>query len=472
MENSSDIARLFGAQQAAALASVQASSLAERKAALARFQAAFDRHRAALVAAVGRDMAKPETEAMIWEMLPIQAEISHARRHLRRWMRGQGAWPTLSTLGTSARVRPEPRGLALIIAPWNFPVLLSLGPVISALAAGNRVVLKPSEATPETSKALAAMLAEAFPPEEVAVVQGGAEVSQALLDLPFDHIFFTGGTEIGRLVMAKAARTLASVTLELGGKSPTIIGPGADIAKAARWVVWGRMSNAGQTCVAPDHVFVPRALFDGFAEALRTEIAVRYGSDTAAQKVSRDFGRIVNDRHFARVAGLLEDARAKGASVLAGGEVDAAERFIAPTVLTDTSAGMAVSQEEIFGPLLPLIAYDDVTEVLTRINAAPRPLALYIFDKDRAFVDRMIGATRSGSVGVNLSVIQFIHANLPFGGIGASGQGTAHGFAGFAAFSHMRPVLTNRLSALPMLFPPYGTFVRRVVAVFGRLLRL
>ncbi|WP_284164061.1 aldehyde dehydrogenase family protein [Frigidibacter sp. SD6-1] len=459
---------IFERHAKAAVARRTGFGLRERRAALTALLAALDRHRAKLLAAMKADYAKNETEATLWEILPVQTEIAHARRHLRAWMRPRLKLPSLTMLGTSARLRPEPKGVALIIAPWNFPVLLALGPVVSALAAGNSVILKPSELTPATSAALKAMLADALPEDLVAVAEGGPEVAEALLDLPFDHIFFTGSTAVGRIVMERAARHLTPVTLELGGKSPVIIGPGADLARAARWIAWGRFANTGQTCVAPDHVIVPRGQEAALLAALKAELGRLYGPDPA---LSPDYGRIVNARHFGRLAGLIDDAVAQGATIAHGGAREGDRNYIAPTIVTGTTPAMRISDEEIFGPILPVIAYDDPAEAISQINARPKPLALYVFARARAFIRRVRAETTSGSLGVNLTIVQFIHPNLPFGGIGASGLGAGHGRAGFETFSHMKPVLTNRLSTLPLVFPPYNGRVRALTRLLLRFLR-
>ncbi|WP_267634431.1 aldehyde dehydrogenase family protein [Frigidibacter sp. RF13] len=459
---------LFDRHATAAVARRKSFGLRERRAALTALFGALGRHRDRLLAAMKADYAKNETEATLWEILPVQTEIAHARRHLRRWMRPRVALPSLTMLGTSARLRPEAKGVALIIAPWNFPVLLALGPLVSAIAAGNSVILKPSELTPATSAALKAMLVEALPDDLVAVAEGGPEVAEALLDLPFDHIFFTGSIAVGRIVMERAARHLTPVTLELGGKSPVLIGPGADLAKTARWIAWGRFANTGQTCVAPDHVFVPRAEEAELLAALKAELGRLYGSDPA---LSPDYGRIVNARHFGRLAGLIDDAVAQGATLAHGGAREGDQNYIAPTLLTGTTPAMRISDEEIFGPILPVIPYDDPAQAIGQINARPKPLALYVFGRDRAFIRRVKAETTSGGLGVNLTVVQFVHPNLPFGGIGASGLGAGHGRAGFETFSHLKPVLTNHLSTLPLVFPPYSGRVRALTRLLLRFLR-
>lgn len=421
-----------------------------------------------IAAAIAADFDRPAMESVVIDVMPLVQEIGHSRRHLRSWMRRRRVWPSLGMLGTSAAITAEPRGVCLVIGPWNFPFLLTLGPVASALAAGNSVVVKPSEVTPAASALMARMLADLFPPELVRVVEGGAEATEALLALPFDHIFFTGSPSVGKIVMAAAAKTLASVTLELGGKSPVIIGPQANLTQAAKWVAWGKFFNTGQTCVAPDHVFVHASVEVEFTAALRAQIVRRFGKDPAQ---SKSYGRLVDLRHWRRVTGLLQSARAVGAKALQGGDADETTRFLAPTLLVQTTEAMAISQEEIFGPVLPIIAYTELDEVIARINRGEKPLTLYVFERTRAVVDRVVGETTSGSVGVNMTVMPFIHPNIPFGGVGNSGQGGAHGAAGFRAFSHQKPVMTNHFSPLSLLFPPYGSRVRRLVKLVIALLR-
>lgn len=438
--------------------------LAERKQALSLLSDVIKNNEAAIVAALTEDFGKPETETILTEILPVLQEIKHARRHLRGWMRPSRVAPTLATFGTSARVRPEARGVCLIIAPWNYPFSLAIGPLVSCLAAGNAAIIKPSEMTPATSALIARLLAETFSLDLVAVVEGGLKTSQALLSLSFDHIFFTGSPAVGKIVMSAAAKTLASVTLELGGKSPTIIGPGANLKRAADWIVFGKFANAGQTCIAPDHLFVHVSVKETFTRLLRERIAKAY----AEGSISSDLSRIVNKHHADRLAGLLTDATAKGAHVTQQ-EIRDGTRF-KPVLIEAITPEMAIDHEEIFGPILPIMAYDDLEDVIMKINARPKPLSLYVFDNDRKRIDQVIEATSSGSVGVNLTLIQFIHNRLPFGGVNNSGLGSAHGHYGFCAFSHERAVMTNHFSALPLVFAPYTPGVKRIIGIIRRVL--
>jgi aldehyde dehydrogenase (NAD+) len=453
-----DPSKSFVRLQAGSVARRSSFDLPARRAALERLGAMVHAHKADIAAAIAADMGKPETEVDLVEILPVLAEISHARRHLRRWMRPRRAWPTLVTLGTSAALYPEPKGVALVIAPWNFPFLLCLAPVISALSAGNAVVVKPSEMTPATA-ALIARILPATLPDLIAVETGGPEVSQALLALPFDHVFFTGSPSVGKIVMAAAARNLTPVTLELGGKSPVVIGKGANLAQAATWVAWGKVLNAGQICVAPDHVFVHHNDAPAFAKAFAAALQKMAAGGTTA---------IINDRHYARLMQLIDDAQAKGAQIETLGTDRPEARFMAARLVTNTTAVMEISSEEIFGPLLPLIPYDTLDQPIAAINAGPKPLTLYAFG-DSALVTRLQRETASGSLGANLTIMPFVHANLPFGGVGNSGMGAGHGRAGFDTFSHLKPVLINRFTLLPLLFPPYTGRVKRLTAWVKRL---
>lgn len=433
--------------------------LAERRAALAALDHALRTHRADIAAALAADLGRSAAETDLVELLPVLAEIAHARRHLRRWMRPRRAAATLSTLGTTARLHPQAKGVVLILAPWNFPLMLSLSPLVSALAAGNAAIIKPSEYTPATAALVARIVQEALPADLARVLQGDADLAAALSDLPFDHIFFTGSSAVGRSVMQAAARHLTPVTLELGGKSPVIVGPDADIAQAARWIAWGKLLNAGQACVGPDHVFVHRSRLQDLRAALTAGL-------TAMQDGTAP--RLANARQHARLLALADDAAAKGARVTPVGTDDAAALRLAPRLIEGQRPDMAIAETEIFGPLLPLIPFDDPSEAVAAINAGAKPLALYIFARDAALVDRICRDTASGSVGVNLTMMTFAHPNLPFGGVGASGMGAAHGQAGFDTFTHWKPVLTRRFTPVPLLFPPYGARVRRLIDALVR----
>jgi aldehyde dehydrogenase (NAD+) len=458
------IAELFQAMKAGNEARRIRFGHAERSAALGKLADAVRRNEAALIAALKADLGRPEVETILMDYINILQEIRHARRNLRRWMRPRRVMPTLATFGSSGRVEAQPRGTCLIIAPWNVPFHLALGPLVSCLAAGNAAIIKPSEMTPKTSALIARLIAETFPPDSVAVVEGDKTAAEKLLSLPFDHVFFTGSPAVGKIVMAAAAQNLTSVTLELGGKSPVIVGEGANLKQAADWITFGKFLNAGQICISPDHLYVHASVKSEFLDLLRARIVKAFGSGEASPHLTR----IVSPAHAARLSGLVADAVAKGATtILAQGQDGQA---LGPHLVEGVTPDMRLSQDEIFGPILPVIAYTDLDPVIAAINAQSKPLALYVFDRDRARVRRITEATTSGAVGVNLTLVQFSHANLPFGGVNGSGIGSAHGHAGFRAFSHERAVLQNRFLPLPLIFPPYGPRVMRLLGVLKRVL--
>jgi aldehyde dehydrogenase (NAD+) len=430
-----------------------------RIAKLRKLEAAILANRDAIYRALAADLHKSEAEADLFDILPVISGIRHARRHLTSWMKPKRAAPTMSLFGTKARIRHEPRGVSLIISPWNYPISLLLGPLTSAIAAGCPAIVKPSEMSEGCSALMAMVLAKTFAPEEIAAFEGDAAVSTALLDLPFDHIFFTGSPAVGKVVMTAAAKHLASVTLELGGKSPVIVDESANIAKAAKSVVWGKFANCGQTCIAPDYAYVHESRLPQFVDAAKAAITNFYGDPAR----SPDYCRIINERHFERVSRLIDDATEHGASIATGGERDEAQKYIAPTLLTGAAEGAAVMQEEIFGPVLPVISYRYLAEPIAAINARPKPLALYVYAKDHARANRVLAETSAGGSCVNASVLQFGHENLPFGGVGNSGLGNAHGFYGFRAFSHERAVLEDKFSIVPMLFPPYTARAKQMI---------
>lgn len=470
MSTNHTIDSTFANLQIAQLARRGSFTLAARIAQLDQLRGAIKRHESKIIAACAADFKKPAPEVKLTELLPVLQEIRHAKKHLRKWMRPRRVAASIGVLGTSSYVQPEPKGVCLIIAPWNYPFNLALGPLVSALAAGNSAIIKPSEMTPHISRVIADIVAETFPPDLVSVVEGDAAVSQQLLALPFDHIFFTGSPAVGKLVMEAAAKNLSSVTLELGGKSPTIVGQDANIKKAARNIVWGKFANNGQTCIAPDHVFVHRSIANRFNQALKAEIGRVYGKTPEAQKSTADYCRIVNERHFQRVSGLIDDAKAKGANVFAGGVTDIEQNFIAPTLISNISDDMDISHQELFGPILPIIEYDDIDVVIGKINENPKPLALYVFDKRKSFARHIIDRTSSGAVGVNLTVVHFLHPGLPFGGVNNSGIGAAHGEYGFRSFSHHKALMEDKHSLIHLLFPPYTDWVRRLIDAAVRIL--
>ena len=446
-----ELEQLFARQAATALR-LRQSSWQERTAKIRRLRDAVIARTEAWYSAAQADFGKPAGEVDLAEILPVCLEANDAIRNLKRWMRPQRVRPTLLTLGTRSHVQYTPRGRCLIIGPFNYPVNLTLGPLISAVAAGNTAIVKPSELTPALSALIAQVVREVFSEDEVAVVEGDATLAQALQRLPFDHVFFTGSPAIGKHVMAAAAQHLASVTLELGGKSPTIVDASADLRLAARNIVWAKFANAGQTCIAPDHVYVHESVKDAWVQCCREELHKAFGQSDEQQAQSPHLARIVNSRHASRLVALLDDAKARGAQVLAGGQASADSRYVQPTLLEAASADARIMQEEIFGPLLPVIAYRSLDDVIGQINAAPKPLALYIYSRTRAHIDQVLAQTVSGGACVNHSLVQFLHGRLPFGGVNHSGIGNAHGHYGFKAFSHERGVVQTQLPLAATLF--------------------
>jgi len=465
-----EVRRLFDLQ-AGSRWTVSRSGAADRRKKLQRLRTALQKHRPALAEGIRRDFGRPPEESEFVEFHPIFEELNHAIAHLGEWMRPEPVEATLLLADTASEIRWEAKGRVLVLAPWNYPVFLTLGPLIGAIAAGNVVILKPSEKVPETNRALRAFLAETFPESEVAMVEGEAPVAEALLDLPFDHIFFTGSTRVGKLVMAAAAKHLASVTLELGGKSPAIVAPDAHLARAASAIAWGSFVNAGQTCIAPDYVLVQEGQRQPLLEAVRAAIERSYGPESG-WSTNRDFARLVDPGAFSRVKGLLDDAVRRGAKVVVGGEANAAERYLAPTVLVDVPDDAPLLQEEIFGPLLPVVTYRTLEDALEYVRRRPKPLALYLFSRSGSTVEEALEGTTSGGVCVNNTLLHLANPRLPFGGVGPSGVGNYHGRAGFRAFSHERAVMRQQGNPLARwLAPPYSGRMNRMVARLARLLQ-
>ncbi len=436
---------VFERQRTTALR-LRSSTADERIAKIRKLRDAVIAHADDLYAAAWADFRKPKGEVDLAEILPVCVEANDAIAHLRRWMKPRKVWPTMLTLGTSSHVQYQPRGRCLIIGPFNYPLNLTLGPLVSAIAAGNTAIVKPSELTPHISGLISRIIRETFSDDEVAVFEGEAEVAQALQKLPFDHIFFTGSPMIGKLVMAQAAKNLASVTLELGGKSPAIVDASANLALAASNIMWSKFANSGQTCIAPDYVYVHESVKDRLMELCRAEIRKAYGEGLEAQKNSPNLAHIVNTRHTQRIRQLLDDAKAKGARTLIGGELSEQDCFVQPTLLDNVAADSRVLDEEIFGPLLPIITYTDIQTVISKINEGEKPLALYIYSRDSRLTDTVLQNTSSGGACINHSLMQFLHANLPFGGVNNSGIGNAHGHYGFKAFSHERGIVRTQFS--------------------------
>jgi aldehyde dehydrogenase (NAD+) len=413
-----------------------------------------------IITAVRSDLNKPTLEAYIFEIGVIQ-EIDYAIKRLRKWVKPTSVSTPPDQFPAKARIYPEPLGVVLIISPWNYPFLLAIAPLVGAIAAGNCVILKPSELTSHTSHAIAEIIGKTFDPAYIAVIEGGVETSQAVLAEKFDHIFFTGGTEVGRIVMTAAARHLTPVTLELGGKSPCIVDTEIDLKTTAKRITWGKFVNAGQTCIAPDYLLVDRRIKPALLEAIKGCIGEFYGDDAAA---SPDFARIVSDRHFSRLTGFLGDG-----SIAIGGQTSAGDRYIAPTVLDNITPTDAVMRAEIFGPILPVMEYETIQEAIDFINAQPKPLALYLFSNNSSLQKQILESTSSGGVCINDTIMHAALSNLPFGGVGDSGMGSYHGKKTFDTFSHFKSVLSKSFWLdLPWRYAPYADKLEMVKRMLGK----
>ena len=428
--------------------------------ALSRLERAILAHEQKLYQALHADLGKSRAESYLCEVGLVLSELRYVKRRLKGWSRKKWVLPSLAQLPGRCFIQPEPYGVVLILSPWNYPVLLTLEPLIGALAAGNCAVVKPSAYSPASSAALARLLEEALPPEYAAAVEGGRRENQALLDQAFDYIFFTGSPAVGREVMAKAAPHLTPVTLELGGKSPCIVDKTANLDAAARRIVFGKFLNCGQTCVAPDYLLAERTVKDRLLEKISQEIVRMYGAHPLQNP---DYGKIINQKHFLRLSGLLE-----GVSPLLGGERDPEGLRIAPTVLDGVSADHPLMQEEIFGPVLPVLAVDALEEAVEFVRAHPRPLALYLFTRSREAERQVFGGLSFGGGCVNDTVLHLASSRLPFGGVGDSGMGAYHGRRSFLTFSHEKGVLKTPLRPeVPLRYPPYSAekekWVRRLL---------
>jgi len=414
-------------------------------------------HREEILDAMYADFRKNRSEAELSEIQLVFTELNEVIAHTPEWARTVTVPTPIHLFGTRSEIRYQPRGVVLIMAAWNYPFALVFAPLAAAVAAGNCVIARPSEKVPNTSRVSGKIVAEVFEPEEVALIEGDQACAAALLDLPFDHVFFTGSSPVGQKIMAAAATHLSSVTLELGGKSPVIVDETADISHAARCIVWGKFVNAGQTCVAPDYAFVHRSKSEAFFEAARVALAESYGATAGERQSSDDYCRMIDDFNTHRVGGLLEKALAAGARIEAGGEIDDRERYIAPTVLSGVRPESPLMQNEIFGPLLPVLTYESREEIYEFLRSRPKPLALYIFSRAQRNIEELVERTQAGGTVVNNCLMHLLNPNLPFGGAGASGFGSYHGQFGFKAFSHERAVLVQGWPRLSHLFyPPYS----------------
>jgi aldehyde dehydrogenase (NAD+) len=441
------------------------TSASQRKAKLKKLEQAIMQFREKIGDAIYADFKKPRPETDLTELSPTLIEVRHAMSDLATWMRPKNVDTPLSYFGTSSKLIYEPKGTTLIISPWNYPFNLCIIPLVGAIAAGNTAIVKPSEYTPNTSRVVKDLLQSVFSENEVAVVEGDYSVSAELLKLKFDHIFFTGSPGVGKVVMKAAAEHLTSVTLELGGKSPAIVDDSANIKIAAKRIAWGKFVNAGQTCIAPDYALVHSSKYNDFIKEFKNQIGEYYGSDAAAQQQSDSYARIVNSKHHARVKQLIDDAVEKGATVEAGAKYEDSDNFIAPTLLTNVPKDAKILEEEIFGPVLPVLKYNSLEEAFQIISEKEKPLALYIFSTSNSNIEKVLNNTTAGGTAINDTLIHCSHPNLPFGGVNNSGIGSGHGYFSFKEFSHERAVMKqwNPKSSIENMYPPYTGFKKKMI---------
>jgi coniferyl-aldehyde dehydrogenase len=460
---------LFDAQYQASRAQIDVP-LALRRDRLARLRSLIETHAGALSEAIESDFgvrSRQLTEAA--DLFVLRAAIGQLHKELPRWMKTRRVPTPIYLLPARGHIQRQPLGVVGVIGPWNYPLQLNLGPAATALAAGNRVMLKPSELTPHTSALMATLVHKVFAAEEFSVVLGGADVAQAFSALPFDHLFFTGSTSVGRMVAAAAAANLTPTTLELGGKSPCVIDASCDLEDAAIKIAHGKLLNAGQTCIAPDYVLLPRGQEAAFEKSYAAAVARLFPSIAG----NPDYAAIVSDRHLARLESVLDEARAQGARVVdvapAASSSAAPTRQMNPTLVFDPAPELRLMKEELFGPILPVLPYDTLDGAIAFINARPRPLAQYWFGTDQRARDRLLSSTVSGGVTVNDTLMHVAHEGLPFGGVGESGWGSYHGESGFLRFTQQKPVLVQSRWAMGQLFyPPYGAMFDRVMGLLRR----
>jgi aldehyde dehydrogenase (NAD+) len=432
-----EIERVFALQQVHQW-EMKAAAVEQRKEKLRRLKVVVEAHADEIVAAVKQDTRKPENEIRVTELLNVTANIERNISNLDEWMKPVEVVPSQNK-SDKARIVYEARGVCLILGPWNFPLGLVLGPLAAAIAAGNCCIVKLTDLCPATARVAARIIKDAFEENEVALFEGGVDVATALLELPFNHIFFTGSTRVGKLVMAAAAKHLASVTLELGGKSPVIVDEDADVKKIAGDLAVAKQFNGGQACICPDYVFVKEQQKNGLVEEFRARVKQNLYRDDGSIK-KENIAQIVNDQNFVRIKKLFDDAVSKGAKIAVGGALDVSDRTIHPTMLTDVTSDMLIMQEEIFGPIVPVLTYETIDEVIDYIAGRGKPLALYIFSNNQDTIDKLLSRTSSGGVTINGFFSHYLENRLPFGGVNQSGMGSYHGFFGFKAFSHERAI--------------------------------
>jgi aldehyde dehydrogenase (NAD+) len=421
----------------------------------------LDEHVDEFTAALQLDLGRHPLEAYSTDVGFTKAEIKYVLKHVASWAKPTKVMPGVTSMPARGRIIHEPLGVALIIAPWNYPIQLLLAPMAAAIAAGNCIVAKPSELSPACSAVLARLVPKYLDEQAITLVEGGVDETTALLDLEYDHIFFTGSTAVGRVVMQAAAKHLTPVVLELGGKSPTIVAADADLDVAAHRIVWGKHLNAAQTCIAPDYVLADASIRDQLVEKMVGVLDEYLGAGEAAKQSSPDLARIINERHFARLQGLLDSA---GGTIVSGGRTDAEQRYVEPTIIVDPDLDAPIMCEEIFGPLLPVLAVESIDEAIEFVNDRPKPLALYLFTGSSEIVDQVLAETSSGGACVNHTIMHISSPTMPFGGVGPSGMGSYHGKAGFDAFSHHKSVLLKPQKPDPkLMYPPYTDLKSKLI---------
>jgi len=409
-----------------------------------------------IIDALQKDLGKPEVETEMTEIYQVIGDIKHAKKYLHKWMRNEKVKTPFSLLGSKSYIKYEAKGVCLIISPWNFPFNLTFGPLVSAIAAGNTAIIKPSEMTPNSSVLMKKIVETVFNENEVALIEGEVETSTALLELPFNHIFFTGSPMVGKIVTKAAAENLTSVTLELGGKSPTIIDKSANLKSTAKKIIWGKFMNCGQICVSPDYVLIEASIKEKFIKECKIALKDFYGNNP---ENSDSYGRIVTSKHFKRLNDALEDATSKNGTVEIGGTMDENSKYISPTIVSNLEENASLLTDEIFGPILPIVTYKTIEDAIIYINKKERPLALYMYSKSKANIKNVLNNTKSGGVCINNNVIHYSNHYLPFGGINNSGIGKSNGFYGFKAFSNERAVVKQfSFGVIELLFPPYTGF--------------
>ena len=466
---SAAIKKTFKLQKARSL-ELRQSSAKERIAKLTLIEDYLEtsEHIDRLCQALYTDLKKSKTESISAEIAVILSTLKSIKRNLKGWMADKKVATPIAFTGSSSFIRYEPKGTALIIAPWNYPFQLAINPLLYAISAGCTALIKPSEYSAATSAFIQEMLDDLFDESEVKVFQGEVETSQELLALPFDHMYFTGSPGVGKIVMTAAAKHLSSVTLELGGKSPCIIDESVNIKKAAAQLAWAKWYNNGQTCIAPDHVYIHSKIEKPFLQELKRQIDKMYKPSGKGIEHSKDYGRIISDRHFKRALDLLEDAINKGAQVVNGGEHNEKERYLSPTILTNVNDEMLIQQEEIFNPILPVMTFDHLKEIISRMQAQAKPLAMYILSNKKKHVQTVLENSSAGTTVINDFLLQYANGNLPFGGVNNSGMGKSHSIHGFLEFTNQRGVLKQKWGKTSILYPPYSSFTEKLALFIAK----